>query len=145
VSPYCGEDYGARACERPEANRPAGAETHTVTISNFLYKPGDLTLPGADGAPPRIHHGQQLSFVNVDGAGLIRHTVTTCAWPCNGAYVTNYPKPDGVWDSGTFGIDPLGDGMINQSAQTPADLKVGKYAYFCRIHPWMRGAFEVVP
>jgi plastocyanin len=81
----------------------------------------------------------------IDGLGLIRHSVTSCAWPCNGAYVTNYPKPDGVWESGTFGVDPLGDGMLVQQAQTPKDLAVGKYAYFCRIHPWMRGAFEVVP
>lgn len=143
-SPYCGAEFGARSCDRPEAAKPAGAFTQTVTIGNFLYRPGDMTLPGADGAPPRIHKGQQLQFLNVDGLGLIRHSVTTCAWPCNGAYVTNYPKPDGVWDSGTFGIDPLGDGMISQVAQTPPDLPVGKYAYFCRIHPWMRGAFQVV-
>jgi plastocyanin len=30
-------------------------------------------------------------------------------------------------------------------ASTPKNLAVGKYAYFCRIHPWMRGSFEVVP
>jgi hypothetical protein len=30
------------------------------------------------------------------------------------------------------------------SASTPRDLPVGRYAYFCRVHPWMRGAFEVV-
>jgi hypothetical protein len=145
VSPYCGEEYGARACERTVAARPAGADTSLVTISNFLYTPGDLGLPGANGAPPRVHKGKSLMFFNLDGLLLIRHSVSTCAWPCNGPYVTNYPKPDGVWESGTFGVDPLGDGMVLQQAQTPKDLDVGKYAYYCRIHPWMRGAFEVVP
>jgi len=27
---------------------------------------------------------------------------------------------------------------------TPPDLAPGRYTYYCRIHPWMRGAFEVV-
>jgi hypothetical protein len=144
VSPYCGDDYGARACERPVAKKPPGIATTLVTIANFLYRPGDMSLPGVEGAPPRIRKGQRLQFLNLDGGLLIRHSVTTCAWPCNGPYVTNYPAPDGVWESGTFGIDPLGDGMLLQQAQTPKDLDVGKYAYFCRIHPWMRGAFEVV-
>ena len=27
--------------------------------------------------------------------------------------------------------------------QTPANLSDGTYAYFCRIHPFMRGAFRV--
>ncbi len=143
-SPVCGEQYGGRPCDRPEGKRPAAADASTVQIVNFLYKPGDLSLTGADGAPPRVREGQSLRFVNVDGGLLVRHSVTTCAWPCNGPYVTNYPKPDGVYESGTFGVDPLGDGMVIQQAETPKDLKVGKYAYFCRIHPWMRGAFEVV-
>ena len=144
TSPYCGEDVGGRPCDRPEAKKPPGMLTDLVTISNFIYTPGDLSLPGAQGAPPRVRKGKALTFLNVDGLGLVRHSVTTCAWPCNGPYVTNYPKPDGAYESGTFGVDPLGDGMVTQLAQTPKNLDVGKYAYFCRIHPWMRGAFEVV-
>jgi plastocyanin len=27
--------------------------------------------------------------------------------------------------------------------KTPKNLKVGTYAYFCRVHPFMRGAFRV--
>jgi len=30
-------------------------------------------------------------------------------------------------------------------AETPADLAPGLYTYFCRIHPWMRGAFRIEP
>jgi plastocyanin len=30
------------------------------------------------------------------------------------------------------------------SWKTPKNLKIGTYTYFCRIHPFMRGAFRVV-
>jgi plastocyanin len=140
----CGPELGARPCERPEAPKPPGRTTNVVTIANFLYVPGDLGLPGADGAPARVKRGTPITFVNADQPLGIRHTVTTCPWPCNGAYVANYPFPDGVWDSSTLGYDPIDGGNPNPVATTPSNLAVGKYAYFCRIHPWMRGAFEVV-
>jgi hypothetical protein len=92
-----------------------------------------------------VPQGTPLRFVNADQAYNNRHSVTTCPWPCNGPYVANYPLPDGVWDSGTLGYDAIDGGSPSPFAETPADLEVGKYAYFCRIHPWMRGAFEVVP
>ena len=38
-----------------------------------------------------------LTFINDDQAANIRHSVTTCAWPCNGKYVGNYPLADGAW------------------------------------------------
>ena len=93
----------------------------------------------------QVPQGTSLRFVNADQAANIRHSVTTCPWPCNGPYVANYPHADGVWDSGTLGYDAIDGGSPNPVAETPTDLKVGKYSYFCRIHPWMRGAFEVVP
>ena len=139
----CGIE-GFAPCERPEVKREEGRFTDTVTIANFLYVPGDLSLSGQDGAPPRIHKGQSLRFVNGDQPLAIRHSVTTCPWPCNGPYVGNYPLPDGLWDSHTLGYDAIDGGTPNPVAETPKDLKVGKYSYFCRIHPWMRGAFEVV-
>jgi plastocyanin len=52
---------------------------------------------------------------------------------------------DGRWESGTLGYDVIDGGTPDPLAKTPKDLPVGKYSYFCRIHPWMRGAFEVVP
>jgi hypothetical protein len=139
----CGLAGGA-ACDRPEKERPPGRLTNEVTIADFLYLPGDQSLAGEDGAPPRVRHGEALTFVNADQAAGIRHSVTTCAWPCNGPYVGNYPLADGTWDSGTLGYDVVDGGSPNPVARTPPDLAVGRYAYFCRIHPWMRGAFEVV-
>lgn len=140
----CGEDLGALPCERPESPRPPGQFVDTVAIANFLYLPGDLSLSGDMGAPPRVQKGKSLTFLNVDQVLNIRHTITTCAWPCNGRYVANYPFADGVWDSTTLGYDLIDGGNPNPIAKTPPTLDAGKYAYFCRIHPWMRGAFEVV-
>jgi plastocyanin len=30
-------------------------------------------------------------------------------------------------------------------ATTPTNLPTGTYAFFCRVHPFMRGSFRVVP
>jgi plastocyanin len=141
----CGEQFGAMPCDRAEPERPAGAMTGVVHIANFVYMPGDRSLSGEQGAPPRVKQGTSMRFVNEDQVAGIRHSVTTCTWPCNGLYVANYPLADGVWDSTTLGYDFLDGGNPNPVAETPKDLAVGKYSYFCRIHPWMRGAFEVVP
>ena len=141
---FCGELLGAQPCDKPEPDRGPGMETSTVHIANFLYVPGDRSLSGQQGAPPRVKKGSSLTFVNDDQPAGIRHSVTTCEWPCNGRYVGNYPLPNGLWDSNTLGHDPVDGGNPNPVANTPSDLPVGKYAYFCRIHPWMRGAFEVV-
>ena len=141
----CGKRFGAPPCERPLQDTGPGVATNQVTIANFQYQPGDRTLSGQLGAPARIKQGTSLTFLNVDQALNIRHSVTTCRWPCNGPYVANYPLPDGIWDSGTLGYDVIDGGSPNPIASTPPDLATGHYSYFCRIHPWMRGAFEVVP
>jgi plastocyanin len=142
VDPFCGVELKQLACEREERARPDGQLTSTVNIANFLYLPGDLSR---DEGFPKVKQGTSLQFLNVDQSAGIRHSVTTCTWPCNGRYVANYPLADGVWDSTTLGYDPIDGGNPNPVAATPPDLKAGKYSYFCRIHPWMRGAFEVVP
>jgi plastocyanin len=141
----CGLQYGKPECDRPVEPREAGDFTSTVLISDFLYVPGDTSLSGDAGKVPRVHQGESLTFVNVDQAANIRHTVTTCELPCNGAYVANYPWANGAWDSGIMGFDIIDGGSPSPTSSTPKDLAVGRYAYFCRIHPWMRGQFEVAP
>jgi plastocyanin len=141
----CGVDLGKTPCERSAEPRPVGDFTSQVVISDFLYVPGDTSLSGSPGAVPRVHKGQTLTFTNADEAANIRHSVTTCNLPCNGAYVANYPWANGIWDSGTLGYDAIDGGHPNPVSSTPATLPVGRYAYFCRIHPWMRGQFEVAP
>jgi hypothetical protein len=139
----CGEQFGAGPCERPEPDRGPGIATSTVTIEGFTYTPGDRNLSGSQGAPVRVRSGSSLTFVNADQQAGIRHTVTTCRWPCNGTYTANYPWADGTWDSGILGRDLVEGGSVSPVASTPRDLPAGRYSYFCRIHPWMRGAFEV--
>ena len=47
-----------------------------------------------------------------------------------------------VLDSGQLGnYGPPTSGTRNW--YTPTDLSPGTYAYFCRVHPMMRGAFKV--
>jgi plastocyanin len=142
---FCGEAFGGQPCERPDHDRGQGIDTNVVNIANFLYLPGDRALSGPQGAPARVKRGTSLTFVNDDQQAGIRHTVTTCPWPCLGRYVANYPLPDGAWDSKTLGYDPVDGGQPNPVSSTPPDLPVGRYSYFCRIHPWMRGEFDVVP
>lgn len=144
VDRVCGVP-GSPACDKPEAERPAGKVTSLVNIANFLYVPGDQSLSGDLGAPAQVHKGSSLTFYNSDQGAGIRHSVTTCRWPCNGTYVANYPLSDGIWDSTTLGYDAVDGGNPNPVASTPPELAVGKYSYYCRIHPWMRGAFEVIP
>jgi polyvinyl alcohol dehydrogenase (cytochrome) len=143
---FCGEQWGEPPCEKPDQGPPA-PEVHTnlVKILNFAYTPGDRAASGPVAAVPVIKRGEQLTFVNDDEAANIRHSVTTCAYPCNGKYVANYPLADGAWDSGTLGWDLIDGGHPNPTAQTPPDLPAGRYRYFCRIHPWMRGEFKVEP
>jgi plastocyanin len=49
------------------------------------------------------------------------------------------------FDSGELGYGPVGftPAANRKQWQTPADLTAGTYTYFCRIHPFMRGAFRV--
>ena len=141
--PLCGPEWG-RPCELPENGEPRRVPTDRVTIANFAYVPGNRTAGSSDpGEIAVIKQGQSLQFFNTDQTANIRHSVTTCPWPCNGPYLGNYPKPDGRWDSGTLGYDAVDGGSPDPRSSTPPDLPKGRYSYFCRIHPWMRGAFEV--
>jgi plastocyanin len=129
----------------------------TIAIKNFIYGEGDLTgLAGA--SMPVVKQGGKLTFDNddapasVSGVGQpsggnlpIYHTITACKAPCTKSTGIAYPLADGktTFDSGELGYGgPPAAGR--NTWQTPRDLKPGTYTYFCRIHPFMRGAFRVV-
>jgi plastocyanin len=121
---------------------PAPADGE-VDINDFTYGSGDLTVQ----APiPTVQQGQSLLFVNKDaptGIG-IWHSITACKAPCNQATGIAYPLADGdvTFDSGQLGqAGPPTAGRLDWP--TPDNLPVGTYTYFCRIHPFMRGAFTV--
>ena len=49
------------------------------------------------------------------------------------------------FDSGNLGFGPEGRTAAAQriSWRTPKRIRPGTYTYFCRVHPFMRGAFRV--
>ena len=116
-----------------------------VNILDFVYSPGDMENYQT---VPTVKEGQTLTFTNSDdktGNGLW-HTITACKAPCNRSTGIAYPlaNADIQFDSGELGTG--GVPTANRVTwSTPADLPTGVYTYFCRIHPFMRGSFQVTP
>ena len=119
-----------------------------IKIENFATEQGDLSASGARGNPPLIAQGSSLSFLNVDAAHNIFHTLTACRAPCTGTPGTGFPLADStpIFDSGELGFGIPGVTAATDSAEwhSPITLKPGTYSFYCRVHPFMRGAFRVV-
>lgn len=128
-------------------SRPVPGNSGAVTIKGFVYGQGDLSATGRRGRPARVRKGRGLKFVNRDAKRTVFHTVTACKAPCNRTTGIAYPLANGKvdFDSGELGFGPAGfTAAANRDTwTTPKDLKAGRYTYFCRVHPFMRGAFEV--
>jgi plastocyanin len=143
-------NHGGGFVGLPDARRLLAAPpppARTVPISGFLYGQGDLGITGRKGRPPTIRPGQTLRFVNGDAKRNIFHTITSCKAPCNRATGIAYPLADGPvrFDSGNLGFGPEGRTPAAQRIawRTPKTIRPGTYTYFCRVHPFMRGAFRV--
>ncbi len=130
--------------------------THKILIAGFRYIP-DVT-GGSVNCVPTIKRGSSITFVNEDASPLgtfnviapnpfymasIFHTVTACQGSCRLNYGLAYPLAGGAgdFDSGELGVGLPGVGRLSWS--TPANLPPGTYAFFCRVHPWMRGVFRI--
>jgi plastocyanin len=125
-----------------------GTTTTTVTVKDFLYGQGDLSLGGRAGRPAVVRQGRSLTFRNDDSDKRpIYHTITACREPCNKRTGIAYPLANGRadFDSGELGFGPrFATAAANRDTwKTPKNLKPGTYTYFCRVHPFMRGAFRV--
>jgi plastocyanin len=124
------------------------APADTVHITDFSYIPGGEQLSSPFGDVPTIQQGHQLTFLNQDASAQVFHSITACREPCTATYGNSYPVADGSrdFDSGQLGFGPPGlTAAANRVTwQTPSSLPPGTYTYFCRIHPWMRGAFRVI-
>ena len=126
---------------------PDGPRETKVDITRFLYEQGDLSAPGRAGLPPVVAPGQSLTFVNDDASSDIFHTITACRTPCTASTGIAYPLANGgaTFDSAElgFGIPGFTAAANRDTWSTPTNLAPGTYAFFCRIHPFMRGAFRV--
>jgi plastocyanin len=114
-----------------------------IPIVDFAYQQGNMAL--GNSSVPTIPEGGTLTFRNDDASKGIYHTVTACAAPCNLTSGIAYPLANAKieFDSGELGLGgPPAIGTITYSV--PKNLPPGTYTYFCRIHPFMRGAFRVV-
>jgi hypothetical protein len=135
-------------CDTPAANPAPGIATNVVHIANFAYLPGQQGMTGPAG-PPVVTRGQGLTFINEDYGlfGLVRHSITSCKAPCNGMVAANYPFPDGAVESGPLGY-MVEDAYVSYQT-TPqwtldtSALDPGYYAYYCRLHAFMRGGFYI--
>jgi plastocyanin len=146
------DNHGGRRVILPDARKllsPRGARSSgaLVEISEFLYRRGDLSLEGNAQRPPTVRPGQALTFKNRDAGEKIYHTITACKEPCNKETGIAYPLADGRvdFDSGELGFGPsFATPTENRDSwKTPKNLRSGTYTYFCRVHPFMRGAFRV--
>jgi plastocyanin len=129
--------------------RPVRGGGGAVVVSGFVYGQGDLSSAGTRGRPALVQRGKGLTFVNRDARRKtnIFHTITACKAPCNRETGIAYPLANGPvdFDSGELGFGP--EGMTAAANRdrwtTPKRLDPGTYTYFCRVHPFMRGAFKV--
>lgn len=132
----------------------------------FTYGRADFGVVGLNGIP-RVTIDEPVRLWNLDADVRVWHTYTRCAMPCTGSTKVNYPTPDGGtgkgdvmnFDSGNIGWgllfepttsrfgaeDPYDETFVQRSQYiefTPDTT--GTFTFFCRIHPGMRGVFEVV-
>jgi plastocyanin len=126
----------------------SGEVTSQIKIKGFQYQPGDLSVLGGENKVPVVPRGSSIEWVNEDDPKVAFHTITSCKEPCNRLTGISYPLADALswFDSGELGYGPAGfspaANRLTWSAST-ASLNTGTYTYFCRIHPFMRGAFRV--
>ena len=135
---------GAKRALTDPRKAAAGPLTAAIPIGSFEYGAGDL---GAQGKVPTVEEGQSITFDNLDAGGQqVWHSITACKAPCTATTGVAYPLADATvqFDSGQLGnAGPPTTGRETWS--TPNDLDPGTYTYFCRVHPFMRGAFRVLP
>ena len=145
-------NHGGGPFGLPDARRlkdGASLARGDVKSSGFLSGQGDLHTVGRGLRPPTVPAGRGLTFVNRDAKKNIMHTITACKAPCNRETGIAYPLADSStpFDSGNLGFGPAGRTAAENTDRwsTPKTLRSGTYTYFCRVHPFMRGAFRVKP
>jgi len=128
-----------------------------IPIAGFTYLQSDLGQLATTGIPT-VKMGQSLRFINLDAAADVYHTITACGFPCTGATGTSFPIANGRsslgrafdFDSAELGVGPPFIGPAKNAVDwtlpiTPENgFQPGAIVtYYCRIHPFMRGAVQV--
>jgi plastocyanin len=139
------DNHGGAPTSLPDPRKLGDAPiTPAIAVANFVYGSGDLN---SGGKIPTVREGQSITFDNLDAGGQsVWHTITACKAPCTASTGVAYPIANASveFDSGQLGdAGPPTAGRDTWS--TPTDLDPGTYTYFCRVHPFMRGAFRVLP
>lgn len=149
------DGHGGKSIGLPDLTRAKdGPRTYNVGIRNFVYSLGDMGFGGTgSGRPPLVVPGSSIRFTNWDATASMTdlqsayHTITACRAPCNRSTGIAYPLADAAipFDSGELGFGPgYATPTINRNTwSTPKGMPRGTYTYFCRVHPFMRGAFRV--
>ena len=128
-----------------------------VAIAELPVRAGRPLDAHVDGHPHGERWARRSSFTNFEG-GAIWHTITSCKFPCLGPTGAAFPIADGRtskkrkldFDSSEVGFGTPAIGPATNKLNWSIDVtkeegyKPGEVVtYFCRIHPFMRGAFEV--
>ena len=140
------DNHGGGASNLPDPRKLADGPDVSgglVDILDFKYAMGDFSLAGQGRLPPVIRTGQSATFRNLENGQRRYHSITSCKPPCTAKTGIAYPLADGPvqFESNTLGSRTPASGALEW--KTPNNLKAGTYTYFCRIHPFMRGAFRV--
>ena len=152
--------------EGPALPTAPGRVVDQLVSAGFTYGEADLALAGSMGVP-QLKLGKPARFWNVDSPLDIWHTWTRCKEPCTGGTGISYPIANGgtgMDDTMDFDSTEIGYGLFFSPAsgqiggpnkdtrETLEDglfwdftpTQTGTYSLFCRIHPFMRGVFQVV-
>jgi plastocyanin len=127
-------------------DKPLTVRFHTITTCKLpCDRTSGIKFPLADG--PTVFDSGELGYgLTVDTTGLFTNGDRTT--PITAAV----PTPVAASKCATAGVAAksllrlIQTGCVGTTRwKTPKDLSPGTYTYFCRVHPFMRGAFRVVP
>jgi hypothetical protein len=119
---------------------PLTERFHTITAcKNPCNLTGGIGYPLANGNgrfdSGELGFGPTISMSLYAGGGGTVPITAVVPTPTDKANCKTVPGLVGIIANGCVGT---------QVYKTPKNLKVGTYSYFCRVHPFMRGAFRVV-
>ena len=164
------ESGNAGGCGRggcPGLPKKRGRVVDSISSAGFTYGEADLGVIGELGIP-RVRKGEPLRLWSWDALAKVYHTYTRCKEPCTGPTGVAYPIASGGTGSSKdrmdFDSSEIGFGLLYEPAKSQIggsddyddqwvrdglywDFKpnnTGTYAFYCRVHPQMRGAFKVV-